>query len=73
MDFDDLQTEALILAQKDSSKALWRKGFDYLLVDEFQDVSPVQYQLIKEWRKHGRELFAIGDPDQSIYLSLIHI
>ena len=67
LDFDDLQTEALILAQKDSSKALWRKGFDYLLVDEFQDVSPIQYQLIKEWRKHGRELFAIGDPDQSIY------
>ena len=41
--------------------------FSYLLVDEFQDISPVQYRLIKAWNKGGRELFVIGDPDQSIY------
>ena len=39
----------------------------FLLVDEFQDISPVQYRLIKAWNKGGRELFVIGDPDQSIY------
>ncbi|MDR2649697.1 MAG: UvrD-helicase domain-containing protein [Clostridiales bacterium] len=38
---------------------------EYLLVDEFQDINPVQYELIRHWSvKH---LFAIGDPQQSIY------
>lgn len=37
------------------------------MVDEFQDISPLQYELIKIWNQRGRELFVIGDPDQSIY------
>lgn len=37
------------------------------MVDEFQDISPIQYELIREWNKNGKELFVIGDPDQSIY------
>ena len=41
--------------------------FRYLLVDEFQDISPIQYRLIRNWNQEGRELFVIGDPDQSIY------
>ena len=36
-------------------------------MDEFQDISPVQYRLIRAWCKGGKELFLIGDPDQSIY------
>ena len=44
-----------------------KKRFTYLLVDEFQDVNPVQYRLMLEWAKGGRELFVIGDPDQAIY------
>ncbi len=34
---------------------------------EDQDINPLQYQLVKEWGRGGRELFVIGDPDQSIY------
>ena len=37
------------------------------MVDEFRDINPVQYDLIREWNKKGKELFVIGDPDQSIY------
>lgn len=43
------------------------RRFRYLLVDEFQDISPLQYQLILAWNREGDELFVIGDPDQSIY------
>ncbi len=39
----------------------------YLLIDEFQDVSPLQYQIAVLWAKQGRQLFAIGDPRQAIY------
>ena len=67
-DFDDLLLEALQLS-KDNHE-IWKKfskNFTYLLVDEFQDISPLQYCLIKEWNKISRELFIIGDPDQAIY------
>ncbi len=61
LDFDDLLAEALELAKKED------KPLPYLLVDEFQDISPLQLELIMAWNAHGRELFVIGDPDQSIY------
>ncbi|BCV20172.1 DNA helicase [Moorella sp. Hama-1] len=41
--------------------------FTHLLVDEFQDVNAVQYQLVKKWAGNGKNLFVIGDPDQAIY------
>ncbi len=44
-----------------------RAHFRYLLVDEFQDINPVQYRLLQAWNRQGQELFVIGDPDQSIY------
>ena len=31
-------------------------------IDEFQDISPIQYRLIREWNRDGKELFVIGDP-----------
>ena len=60
LDFDDLLTEALKL------DTAGRKGFRYLLVDEFQDINDVQYKLVRAWSREGK-LFVIGDPDQSIY------
>jgi uncharacterized protein (TIGR00375 family) len=67
MDYDDLLTETLRLLKGEREKENRRQGFSYLLVDEFQDISPVQYELIQAWNREGRELFAIGDPDQAIY------
>lgn len=65
LDFDDLLTETLNLIKSDPT--IPAQCFSYLHVDEFQDISPIQYRLIMEWTKQGRELFVIGDPDQSIY------
>lgn len=67
LDFDDLLLETLHLFEEEGKNKTIRQGFSYLLVDEFQDISPVQYRLIQEWNKGGRELFVIGDPDQAIY------
>lgn len=67
MDFDDLLLETLRMIQEKEVGEGWEKPFRYLLVDEFQDISPVQYELIKMWNRAGRELFVIGDPDQAIY------
>ena len=61
-DFDDLLVEALVLGKKKQDTKT-----PYLLVDEFQDVNPIQYQLVVQWSSGGSGLFVIGDPDQSIY------
>lgn len=61
LDFDDLLIQALQMAEEEQI------AFPYLLVDEFQDISPLQYRLIQAWGKEGREIFIIGDPDQAIY------
>ena len=66
-DFDDLLLETLRLIEKGESAQGWQKNYNYLLVDEFQDINPLQYRLMKAWNSAGRELFVIGDPDQSIY------
>jgi len=65
MDFDDLLLEALRLAEAGMDPDAG--AFSYLMVDEFQDISPLQYRLIQAWNRNGRELFVIGDPDQAIY------
>ena len=36
-------------------------------MDEFQDINDIQYQLVQKWNESGKNLFVIGDPDQSIY------
>ena len=63
LDFDDLLLRALTIAEAGEAC----EPFRYLLVDEFQDINPVQYRLIRAWNRAGRELFVIGDPDQAIY------
>lgn len=61
LDFDDLLTEALKI------DITGRRSFKYLLIDEFQDINDMQFELINLWSKCCDSLFAIGDPDQSIY------
>lgn len=70
LDFDDILLEALRIAQEsaeDNKKNADAGQFSYLMVDEFQDISPLQYQLMKAWNQGGKELFVIGDHDQAIY------
>ena len=66
-DFDDLLLKTIEKIQEGQVKEGWERRFRYLLVDEFQDINPVQRQLIRLWCSYGGELFAIGDADQSIY------
>lgn len=61
-DFDDLMIELLKAIEQNSLE-----NFAYLLVDEFQDVSLLQYQLIKAWAPQLKQTFVIGDPHQAIY------
>ncbi len=61
LDFDDILINALDIDVKG------RRSFSHVLVDEFQDINSVQYDLITKWSSTGQSLFVIGDPDQSIY------
>ena len=65
LDFDDILLRALERVEAEDCDA--PPCFAHLLVDEFQDVNPVQYRLIRAWSKAGKDVFVIGDPDQSIY------
>ena len=67
-DYDDLLLDLLELLRGD--EALRRRAAaaqDHLLVDEFQDVNAVQYELVRRLAGAGEGLFVIGDPDQAIY------
>lgn len=65
-DLDDLLLQAADWAAEGMPPVI-AKGFRHLLVDEFQDINPVQYRLIRALCPDGENLFVIGDPDQSIY------
>ncbi|MCI8478060.1 MAG: UvrD-helicase domain-containing protein [Oscillospiraceae bacterium] len=64
-DFDDLLLE--VLNRWPDGHPPRKRGFTHLLVDEFQDSSPLQVRLVEAWSRSGKSLFAIGDPDQAIY------
>lgn len=68
IDFNDMIILAcLILKQNKSVLNEWRDRLQYIMVDEFQDVSQRQYELVSMLSdKHGN-LFVVGDPDQTIY------
>lgn len=67
LDYDDLLLETWKILREMPEDAPERRRFSHLLIDEFQDINPLQYRLMKEWGRGGKELFVIGDPDQSIY------
>ena len=67
LDFDDLLLETLALFEAGELPEEITQRFTYLLVDEFQDIDALQYRLVRAWTKGCKSLFAIGDPDQSIY------
>lgn len=67
-DFDDLMQCCLTLLREDACcLAAWQAQFRYILVDEFQDISPVQYKIVKLLAAPEDNLFIVGDDDQSIY------
>lgn len=68
LDFDDMAIQCYaLLKQKAGLRACWQAAFPFLLVDEFQDISAVQYQVVRLLAGERRNLFVVGDDDQSIY------
>ena len=68
IDFDDmlLLTRRLFM-DKPEVLDFWREIYDYILIDEFQDICPIQYELIKQMAYPKNNLFIVGDDDPSIY------
>lgn len=68
IDFDDMlaMTYDLFQARPDILKK-WQEKFTYILIDEFQDINTVQYDVIRMLASPKNNLFVVGDDDQSIY------
>jgi ATP-dependent DNA helicase UvrD/PcrA len=68
IDFDDLLVGALdALHGDDRLRARWQARFSHLLVDEFQDVDAAQLRFVRLLAEPERNLFVVGDDDQTIY------
>ena len=67
-DYDDLIARMVALLESEDARAgSLRTRFTHVFVDEFQDINPAQYRLVRALAPRGASLFAIGDPDQCIY------
>lgn len=68
LDFDDMLLYCYRLFQERTDiLAAWQKKFRYILIDEFQDVNRLQYEIVRMLALPENNLFAVGDDDQSIY------
>ena len=68
VDFDDmLMLTVEVLERFPEARERWQKAFRYVLVDEYQDTNHAQYRLLQLLAGEHRNVFAVGDPDQSIY------
>lgn len=68
MDFDDLLLNGLkLLEENENIRTKWQRRLDYIHVDEFQDVDPIQYRIIRDLTGKNTQLCVVGDPDQTIY------
>ncbi len=68
IDFDDMLVYCYeLLAQRRDILSSWQRKFQYILIDEFQDINKVQFEIIKMLALPENNLFVVGDDDQSIY------
>lgn len=68
LDFDDLLLYVYKMFASDASiRRKWQNRYDYIHVDEFQDVDEIQYGIIKNLVREDAKLCVVGDPDQTIY------
>jgi superfamily I DNA/RNA helicase len=67
LDFDTLVIRAAELLEVEEAAAQARPRWDVILVDEFQDLNPVQYRIVRALARAHRHVFAVGDDEQSIY------
>jgi DNA helicase-2/ATP-dependent DNA helicase PcrA len=68
IDFEDiLLCTAALLAEHDEIRVQVQRTYRHLVVDEYQDVSPLQHRLLELWRGDRAELCVVGDPAQTIH------
>ena len=68
LDFDDLVYFTLYILQYDKAvREKWQQRLEYIMVDEFQDIDKDQYELADILSGYHKNLFVVGDPDQTIY------
>ncbi|MCR4895879.1 MAG: ATP-dependent helicase [Lachnospiraceae bacterium] len=68
IDFDDMVYECRAALQADEGfRRSWQERFSHILVDEFQDIGPVQYETLKLLCRKETAVFCVGDENQSIY------
>lgn len=68
LDYNDLIKFTLFIFEENEEIRLkWQKRLEYIMIDEFQDIDPLQYKLMKALCGYHNNLFIVGDPDQTIY------
>jgi DNA helicase-2/ATP-dependent DNA helicase PcrA len=68
LDYNDLIKFALfIFSEHEDIKLKWQKRLEYIMIDEFQDIDGLQYELMEVLAGYHHNLFIVGDPDQTIY------
>ncbi|MFJ9696563.1 ATP-dependent helicase [Kitasatospora sp. NPDC101183] len=67
LDYAELVHRAVLLAERQDVEEDLRRRYEVVFVDEYQDTDPSQVRLLRRLAGPGRDLVAVGDPDQSIY------
>ena len=68
LDYNDLIKFTLyIFEENEAIRLKWQQRLEYIMIDEFQDIDSLQYQLMEALCGYHRNLFVVGDPDQTIY------
>ncbi|MCQ2557949.1 MAG: UvrD-helicase domain-containing protein [Oscillospiraceae bacterium] len=68
LDYNDLLLFSLYIFRENPEIRLkWQQRLEYIMIDEFQDIDPPQYELMKILCDYHKNLFVVGDPDQTIY------
>lgn len=68
LDYNDLIKYTLYIFENDAEIRLkWQKRLEYIMIDEFQDIDALQYELMEALCAYHKNLFIVGDPDQTIY------
>ena len=68
LDYNDLIKFSLyIFQQNEDIRLKWQQRLEYIMIDEFQDIDQLQYELMEVLCGYHKNLFIVGDPDQTIY------
>lgn len=68
IDFDDMLVYCYeLFDQRKDILSAWQKKYQYILIDEFQDINRLQFDIVKMMARPENNLFVVGDDDQSIY------